>query len=215
VPLPNIFMPRNPPRRTEPTSPQLRTSMEERRRIEMEANPGEHHSESGFGAVQGIPLFTTWKSREECANARMHAPRTAGIWGGKKGAYSVVVSGGYEDDIDQGEFIKYTGTGGFGEDNQYGGGGNSWGKNVQTEDQTFGHRDNEALYMSFKNGTLVRVVRGERSGSIYSPRTGYRYDGLYRVTNAYMEKSKDSSYKICRFELRRLQGQEAIPKRLV
>jgi hypothetical protein len=33
----------------------------------------------------------------------MHAPPTAGIWGGKHGAYSVMVSGGYEDDVDEGE----------------------------------------------------------------------------------------------------------------
>ena len=35
----------------------------------------------------------------------MHAPRTAGIWGGKNGAYSIVMSGGYEDDVDKGEFM--------------------------------------------------------------------------------------------------------------
>lgn len=94
----------------------------------------------------------------------MHAPRTAGIWGGKDGAYSIIVSGGYEDDIDEGEFMyaidlhfsmhftlsvhrKYTGAGGFGDENRYGGGGDSWGKGIQTEDQSFEHRDNKALYV--------------------------------------------------------------------
>lgn len=33
----------------------------------------------------------------------MHAPPTAGIWGGKDGACSIVMSGGYEDDEDLGE----------------------------------------------------------------------------------------------------------------
>ena len=33
----------------------------------------------------------------------MHAHLKAGIWGGKDGAYSIVMSGGYEDDVDHGE----------------------------------------------------------------------------------------------------------------
>ena len=39
----------------------------------------------------------------------MHAPTKAGIWGGKDGAYSVMMSGGYEDDIDDGEVMYVVG----------------------------------------------------------------------------------------------------------
>ena len=94
----------------------------------------------------------------------MHTSTTAGISGGKNGAYSIVMSGGYED-VDKGEtmcvadlcllvhFVSscrriYTGTGGYGDENRYGGGNNrSWGANIQIEDQTFEHKDNNALYV--------------------------------------------------------------------
>ncbi|KAF9645901.1 hypothetical protein BDM02DRAFT_3119510 [Thelephora ganbajun] len=93
------------------------------------------------------------------------------------------MSGGYKDDVDNGEFIKYTGTGGYGEENRYGGGSNrSWGGGIQTEDQTFGHKDNGALYMSYERGRPVRVIRGHGLDSKYAPETGYRYDGIYKVT---------------------------------
>ena len=36
----------------------------------------------------------------------------AGIWGAQEGAYSIVLSGGYEDDIDELDYILYTGQGG-------------------------------------------------------------------------------------------------------
>ena len=41
--------------------------------------------------------------RTEVANAGVHAPNTAGIWGGRYGAHSIVMSGGYEDDVDNGD----------------------------------------------------------------------------------------------------------------
>jgi len=92
----------------------------------------------------------------------MHTSTTAGISGGKNGAYSIVMSGGY-DDVDGGDtmcvaglcFLThsvsfdcriYTGTGGYGDANQYGGGSSrSRGGGVQTEDQSFEHKDNNAL----------------------------------------------------------------------
>lgn len=43
----------------------------------------------------------------------MHRPHVAGIHGREKdGAYSLVLSGGYEDDVDNGEEFVYTGSGG-------------------------------------------------------------------------------------------------------
>ena len=38
----------------------------------------------------------------------MHAPPKAGIWGGKEGAYSIMMSGGFEDDVDGGETMCAT-----------------------------------------------------------------------------------------------------------
>ena len=89
----------------------------------------------------------------------MHTPTTAGISGGRDGAHSIVMSGGYEDDDDKGDtmcatdrprllirFLSpcrrfYTGTGGHGSDNRYGGGSSG----SQIEDQSFEHKDNNAL----------------------------------------------------------------------
>lgn len=43
----------------------------------------------------------------------MHRPHVAGIHGREnEGAYSIVLSGGYEDDEDNGDSFTYTGSGG-------------------------------------------------------------------------------------------------------
>lgn len=43
----------------------------------------------------------------------MHRPHVAGIHGREnEGAYSIVLSGGYEDDVDDGEEFTYSGSGG-------------------------------------------------------------------------------------------------------
>ena len=43
----------------------------------------------------------------------MHRPHVAGIHGREsEGAYSIVLSGGYEDDEDEGEKFTYSGSGG-------------------------------------------------------------------------------------------------------
>lgn len=38
-------------------------------------------------------------------------PTVAGIHGGEDGAYSIALSGGYEDDVDLGDCFTYTGEG--------------------------------------------------------------------------------------------------------
>lgn len=44
--------------------------------------------------------------REECMRAGVHGVGVAGIHGSKAhGAYSICVSGGYEDDIDDGDWM--------------------------------------------------------------------------------------------------------------
>ncbi|GAB3333735.1 YDG/SRA domain-containing protein [Micromonospora halotolerans] len=46
------------------------------------------------------------------AASKVHRPLQGGICGGKDGAESIVVSGGYVDDEDYGDEIVYTGQGG-------------------------------------------------------------------------------------------------------
>lgn len=57
----------------------------------------------------GIAVGTTWETRLQCAVDGVHRPPVAGIHGGAEGAYSIALSGGYEDDVDFGEGFTYTG----------------------------------------------------------------------------------------------------------
>lgn len=65
-----------------------------------------------FGHIDGISVGKIFASRKDVAAAGLHSPPMAGIWGSNGGAYSIVLSGGYEDDIDELNYILYTGQGG-------------------------------------------------------------------------------------------------------
>lgn len=163
-----------------------------------------------FGDIPGVPLFSTWKSRKACSDSGVHCGLIAGIQGsGVRGAYSIVLSGQYNDDDDGGETFMYTGTGGLAKVTSKGK-ATKFGK--QIEDQSFKHFHNKALLLSCKNQTPVRVVRGYKCDSKYAPAEGYRYDGLYVVDEATLEEGM-SGFKVCRFALRRLPGQGNIPVR--
>ena len=121
-----------------------------------------------FGEVEDIRIGQIFKSRDELSKARVHGPTMAGIWGREsEGACSIVLSGGYEDDIDDLNYIRYTGQGG---QDKPGG--------KQVEDQEY-IRGNKALVLSSKYNLPVRVIRGFQIPN--GPDTGYRYDGLYYV----------------------------------
>lgn len=58
----------------------------------------------------GLMVGEVWDSRLECRQWGAHRPHVAGIHGQSDyGAQSVVLSGGYEDDEDHGEWFLYTG----------------------------------------------------------------------------------------------------------
>ena len=66
-----------------------------------------------FGNIEGLEVGTILQSREEMGARGYHNPRQKGIWGASKtGSCSIVLSEGYEDDIDEIDYIKYTGQGG-------------------------------------------------------------------------------------------------------
>jgi E3 ubiquitin-protein ligase UHRF1 len=49
----------------------------------------------------------------EASEAGVHRPPVGGIAGSEKtGCFSIVLSGGYEDDVDNGDEFLYTGSGG-------------------------------------------------------------------------------------------------------
>lgn len=143
-----------------------------------------------YGEIPGYPVGTAFPKRADAHTAGVHRQLQAGICGTKElGAESIVVSGGYEDDVDLGGEIIYTGHGG--QDDS---------RKRQVADQTFDRTGNAALLTSSISGIPVRVLRGAHAGSPFAPSSGYRYDGLFRVTAAWLERGR-SGYQVCRFRL--------------
>ena len=147
-----------------------------------------------FGHIPGIPEGSGFDSRTELSEVGLHKPLIVGISGAcREGADSIVLSDGYEDDLDLGDQIIYTGHGG--RDPETG---------KQIADQTL-RRGNLALVYNLLNGIPVRVIRGANHVSPYSPHYGYRYDGLYRVEDFWREKGK-SGFDVWRYRLVKLEG---------
>jgi putative restriction endonuclease len=134
-----------------------------------------------FGHPFGVPVGTVFSSRKELRTAGVHGQNRAGISGTERdGADAIVISGGYEDDVDDGDTIVYTGQG-----------GRDPNSGKQIEDQTL-TRGNLALVVSRSKGLPVRVIR--------STPEGYRFDGLYRVDDAWHEPGR-SGYLVWRYRL--------------
>ena len=146
-----------------------------------------------FGHISGQPVGSVYANRAALAAAGIHRPHQHGISGaGAEGADSIVVSGGYEDDRDYGDRIIYTGAGG--RDPAIG---------KQIADQHFTGQ-NLALLRSSVEGYPVRVTRGSSGDPAFSPKSGYKYDGLFRVEEAWREKGQSGFY-VCRYRLIRLE----------
>ncbi|PWZ03607.1 hypothetical protein BCV70DRAFT_197809 [Testicularia cyperi] len=167
------------------------------------------HDPKTFGGIPGIEVGRLWEKRIGCSTDAVHAPTVAGISGNEDvGCWSICLSGGYEDDVDEGETFTYSGSGGRDLkgtlDNP---------KNLRTAPQSSDQKwegKNAALLKSVQTGKPVRVVRGYKGCSIYSPPVGYVYSGLYKVTRAWMETGR-AGFQMCRFEFRRLPRQPPLP----
>ncbi|KAF8203627.1 PUA-like domain-containing protein [Pholiota molesta] len=167
-----------------------------------------------YGPIPGIEIGTWWETRAGCSADSIHAPWVGGISGGSKGAHSVVISGGYDDDVDLGYAFTYTGSGG--RDLK---GTKANPKNLRTgpqsSDQTFENNFNRMLKKSCETKKPIRVVRGYKLQSPYAPSEGYRYDGLYTVENAWAEKGLNpQGYLVCKFAFKRLPNQPPLPIRV-
>ncbi|XP_069677651.1 E3 ubiquitin-protein ligase UHRF1-like [Periplaneta americana] len=164
-----------------------------------------------YGPVPGIEVGTNWLYRVQVSESGVHRPPVGGIHGRESdGAYSIVLSGGYEDDVDNGDEFLYTGSG-----------GRDLSGNKRTADQSCDQtltRLNKALALNcnaelnvkgaeaknWKGGKPVRVVRNYKlsKDSKYAPDIGNRYDGIYKVVKYYPEKGK-SGFIVWRYLLRR------------
>ncbi|KAK9844993.1 hypothetical protein WJX74_009361 [Apatococcus lobatus] len=160
--------------------------------------PGDH-----FGPIPpdadprglGIRVGEWWKDRLDCRQWGAHFPHVAGIAGQScVGAQSVVLSGGYEDDLDEGEWFLYTGSGGRDLS------GNKRVSKTQSFDQKFENM-NKALQISCQKGLPVRVVRSHKEKrSAYAPpeEQPVRYDGIYRIVKCW-RKPGAQNFLMCRY----------------
>jgi SAD/SRA domain len=132
-----------------------------------------------FGHQPRVPIGRWYPGRRGFHDALVHRGLVNGIFGDEEeGAYSVSVSGGYEDDIDEGYKFVFTGEGGrhLNVDPKTG-----KAKNLRTAPQTRAQgmkKGNLALKRSCETGNPVRVIRGYKGKSVWAPREGYRYDGV-------------------------------------
>ncbi|MBA0621372.1 hypothetical protein Godav_007007 [Gossypium davidsonii] len=129
----------------------------------------------------------------ECRQWGGHFPPITGIAGQQNhGAQSVILSGGYKDDEDHGEWFLYTGSGGRDLS------GNKRTNKIQSFDQEF-KSANEALRLSCRKGYPLRVIRcAKDKHSSYAPVKGLRYDGIYRVEKCWRNVGVQG-FKVCRY----------------
>ncbi len=148
-----------------------------------------------FGEIEGVKEGDVFKNRLELSAKGIQIQPVWGIEGnGKEGCPAIALNGGYVDDEDLGDTIIYTGHGG------------NKGKK-QIANQSWNDRGNKALIVSELQGLPVRVTRGYKHKSIYSPKSGYQYAGLYLVTN-HFEEIGVHGFKICRFRLEKIKKED-------
>ncbi|KAL6259769.1 hypothetical protein P5V15_009682 [Pogonomyrmex californicus] len=170
--------------------------------------------ENHCGPIPGVDVGTSWMFRMQVSEAGVHRPPVAGIHGRANDcAYSIVLSGGYEEDYDHGDEFLYTGSGGRDLS------GNKR-TNSQSKDQTL-TRMNLALARNcnatlndkigaaatennWKQGKPVRVIRNYKLGkySKYAPKEGNRYDGIYKVIKYYPD-TNTHGFLVWKYKLRR------------
>lgn len=108
-------------------------------------------SERIFGNIDSIAGGHIFSTRKILSDMKVHGPTQAGISGSQyEGADSIVLSGGYPDDIDNGDEIIYTGHGGQDQNTRR-----------QIAHQTF-TKQNQALVISCNENLPVRVIRGHQ-----------------------------------------------------
>ena len=123
------------------------------------------------------------------SKAAVHRPTMAGISGtAAQGADSIGLNGGYEDDEGDGAVVIYTGHGG--NDPQH-----------EVADRRPGVCAGQRRTGGQCRPRAPRACRSRSEGDpAYSPSSGYRYDGVYRVDDWWSETGI-SGYRIFRFRL--------------
>jgi len=166
-----------------------------------------------FGPIPGVEVGMSWLFRIQVSEEGIHRPPVGGIAGTAKfGCQSLVLAGGYEDDVDDGEYFTYTGSG-----------GRDLSGNKRTAEQSSDQKlekSNAAIARNckarfnpvdgadagddWKEGKPIRVIRNYKGSkhSQYAPEEGNRYDGIYKVVKYWAEKG-NSGFKVWRYLLKR------------
>ncbi|XP_074289932.1 histone-lysine N-methyltransferase, H3 lysine-9 specific SUVH4-like [Silene latifolia] len=166
------------------------------------------YREKQIGSIPGVDVGHQFFSRAEMVAVGFHSHWLSGIDTIGEGrikedyrkykllplAVSIVMSGQYEDDLDNSEDVIYTGQGG----NDL----NGNKKQVADQKMTGG---NLALKNSMLQGLPVRLIRGHPSKSSYVGKV-YTYDGLYKVDKYWADKGL-AGFTVYKFSLKRLGGQ--------
>ncbi|GAV87722.1 SET domain-containing protein/YDG_SRA domain-containing protein/Pre-SET domain-containing protein [Cephalotus follicularis] len=152
------------------------------------------------GAVPGVEVGDIFFFRMEMCLVGLHAPSMAGIdymtirisQDEEPIAVSIVSSGGYEDNVEEGDVLIYSGQGGVNR------------KDKEVMDQKL-ERGNLALEKSLHRNNEVRVIRGMKD--LANPNSKvYIYDGLYKIQESWVEKGK-SGFSVFKYKLVRIPGQ--------
>ncbi|XP_045833265.1 histone-lysine N-methyltransferase family member SUVH9-like isoform X2 [Trifolium pratense] len=157
------------------------------------------------GPIPGVYVGDVFLFRMELCVVGLHMQIQAGIdylpksrcSNGEPIATSVIVSGGYEDDMElnDGDVIIYTGHG-----------GQEKNSSRQICDQKL-VGGNLALERSMHYGIEVRVIRGMKyEGSASGSGKVYVYDGLYRIVDCWFDVGK-SGFGVYKYKLMRIEGQ--------
>ncbi|KAI9149669.1 hypothetical protein H9P43_009844 [Blastocladiella emersonii ATCC 22665] len=161
-----------------------------------------------FGPIPNVPVGSLFGFRKCAHEAGVHRGLVPGIAGHHEyGVWSITCNGGYDGDIDEGDRIIFSGSGGRALSE----------KNLRTAPQTMDMElssRNAAFIKSYDLGRSIRVVRGPKSGYEHAPHGLYRYDGLYKCTDWTYEDGP-TGFKVYRFTLEREPGQpplESLPK---
>ncbi|KAI3695277.1 hypothetical protein L1987_78272 [Smallanthus sonchifolius] len=159
-----------------------------------------------IGSIPGVDVGHQFLSRCEMVTVGFHNHWLCGIdyiGPGYQREYpehklpitvAIVLSGQYEDDLDNSEDVVYTGQGG----------NNFLGNRRQIKDQVMA-RGNLGLKNCLEQDVPVRVIRGHQSRTSYVGKM-YTYDGLYKVVKYWAEKGI-SGFTVYKFRLKRMEGQ--------
>ncbi|CAM0883148.1 unnamed protein product [Alopecurus aequalis] len=154
-----------------------------------------------IGVVPGIEIGDIFYFRMELCVIGLHAPSMAGIdymtvkfadEDDDSLAICIVAAGVYENDDDATDTLVYSGSGGNNKNNE------------EMHDQKL-ERGNLALERSLSRKNVIRVVRGYKDPGCLAGKV-YIYDGLYKIHESWMERTK-AGINCFKYKLLREPGQ--------